>query len=182
MINKSKYKYKNLINFQGLAQNNQKLLDLKKLYLIRNNKTEIKITYNYNDKLLKIETRIGNKRFEDNSSIYLKLKKKKWQRLLYNVLNKFQYYYISNYKGYFENMYNKIYDQNLYNIPKYSNFFTKRFKENLITNKQLKIFYGYLKNKYFLNLVKKLDTKQIVFLNHLESRLDVILVKSNFTK
>ena len=78
-------------------------------------------------------------------------------------------------------MYNKIYDQNLYNIPKYSNFFTKRFKENLITNKQLKIFYGYLKNKYFLNLVKKLDTKQIVFLNHLESRLDVILVKSNFT-
>ena len=82
MINKSKYKYKNLINFQGLAQNNQKLLDLKKLYLIRNNKTEIKITYNYNDKLLKIETRIGNKRFEDNSSIYLKLKKKKMAKVI----------------------------------------------------------------------------------------------------
>jgi len=117
-----------------------------------------------------------------NRQKLLKFKKKKWKNLLFK-LNR-------NSKSQKRNCYYKFYDQNSYTISKFNNFFSRNYKQEIITKKSFNLFYGYLKEKYLKKLVNKsvknshqiknkINTK-VFFSNFLEKRLDVILVRSNF--
>ena len=54
MTSKTHYKYKKLLNFEDLAKNNQKIVNLKALSLIRFNKQKIQIKYIPNENVLKV--------------------------------------------------------------------------------------------------------------------------------
>lgn len=89
------------------------------------------------------------------------------------------------------NCYYKFYDQNIYYTPKFNNFFSKNYKQNLLTKKGFNLFYGSLREKYLKSIVsrsflKSNQTKnrinsKLFFKEFLESRLDVILYRSHFT-
>jgi len=117
-----------------------------------------------------------------NRQKLLKFKKKKWKNLLFK-LNR-------NSKIRKRNCYYKFYDQNSYTIPKYNNFFSKNYKQDVLSKKSFNLFYGGLCQNYLKSLVKKsvkksnqiknkINTKKF-FSGFLEKRLDVILVRSNF--
>lgn len=89
------------------------------------------------------------------------------------------------------NCYYKFYDQNIYYTPKFNNFFSKNYKQNLLTKRGFNLFYGSLREKYLKSIVsrsflKSNQTKnrinsKLFFKEFLESRLDVILHRSHFT-
>ena len=89
-----------------------------------------------------------------------------------------------------KNCFYKFFDQNLYQTPKFANFYSKSFKQTLEINKSFKLFYGKLNKSYLKTLSKrsKVLSNQCnnkisspVFFNHkLESRLDVSLLRSHF--
>ena len=167
MTNKTSYKYKKLLNFEDLAKNNQKIVKLKNLSLARFNNQRIKIRYVPNENILKV---IINNTQDDKT--YYNFKKKKWQKLIFYVLK----------QNRFDNQYYKLFDQNIYNTPTYCDNFTNNFKKNLKIRKQFKTFYGYLKNGCYFKIIKQKNQKGTLnMLNLLERRLDVILVRSNFT-
>ena len=72
---------------------------------------------------------------------------------------------------------------------KFKNFFNKKFKYNLHNKQRISFFYGNMK-KYHLKKFVKLAVKKskiskkraaILFIQHLETRLDVILYKTHFS-
>ena len=127
-----------------------------------------KISIKYAPSENKLKVTVNSK----DTTSYFNFKKTKWQKLIFYLLL----------QNRFDNKYYKLFDQNLYNVPLYTNNFSSAFKEYLLIKKQFKVFYGFLKNKNFLKIVKKSQQKGgMNLLNYLESRLDVILVRSNFT-
>lgn len=117
-----------------------------------------------------------------NRTKLLGFKKRKWQVLLGQLLK------ISKLRK--NNSYYTFFDQNIYIISKYSNFFSKNYKQNLLTKKCFNLFYGslskdYLKKKvvHSENASDKVHNKinsQLFFRELLEKRLDIILVRSQF--
>jgi len=117
-----------------------------------------------------------------NRQKLFKFKKKKWQNLLFR-LNRTS-------KIRKKNCYYKFYDQNSYNISKYNNFFSKNYKQDVLTRKRFNLFYSDLGEKYLKSCSQKSRTRsnQIknkinskhYFYNFLEKRLDVILLRSHF--
>ena len=116
-----------------------------------------------------------------NQKKVLRFKKQKWKNLLF-FLNKLS-------KNKKRNCYYKFYDQNSYKTLKYRNYFSKSYKESMITKQIFNLFYGSL-NKKYLKLITKKSIKisnqlknkvnfKVFFLNLIEKRLDVILLRSN---
>jgi len=165
MTSKTHYKYKKLLNFEDLAKNSQKIVNLKALSLTRFNKKKIQIKYTPNENFLKV---IVN---SNDTKTYYNFKKKKWQRLIFYILK----------QNRFDNQYYKLFDQNIYNTTTYSDNFSNNYRKNLKIRRQFKIFYGYLKNNHYFKIIKRKNQKGAFnMLNYLEKRIDVILVRSNF--
>ena len=86
------------------------------------------------------------------------------------------------------NCYYKFYDQRPYNVPRFMNRFTNKFRQDLRIKKRFKFFYGYLGESSLLTLVNKsiLKSKQDkislnnAFISTLENKLDTVLVRSRF--
>lgn len=103
--------------------------------------------------------------------------KKKWTSLI-NFLNKQSNRKKKNFR---------IYDLNSYHVKKYGNILKKRFLLYILNKQSFSLFYGFLKNSYLKSLTKlsqKKKNKQANFrfvLNILESRLDSVLYRSQFT-
>merc|ERR1712127_882879 len=78
----------------------------------------------------------------------------------------------------------KFYDSNSYSVSKFTNRFSNNYKQ------KLKTLYGGLLNKFLKksvrsslsgsSLTKLRVSKKIIFLNSLEKRLDVVLVRTHF--
>ena len=125
---------------------------------------------------------VSLKKNVQNKSKLLKFKKRKWQFLISQIQRTS--------KSRKRNCYYKFYDQTVYQIPKYSNFFTKSFKQNLITKKSFSLFYGNVSKALLKKNVSKaamqsnriqnkINTKSF-FEELFERRLDVTLVRSHF--
>lgn len=109
-----------------------------------------------------------------NTDKILKFKRKKWQKFQYSLrkLKK-----------------KKFYDPIIYSLFNFKNFFNKKFKYNLHNKQRISLFYGKIKKTYFKKLVKsavkesKNSKKKatILFIQHLEARLDVTLYKTHFS-
>ena len=111
-----------------------------------------------------------------------KFKKKKWKNLLFKLSK------TSKFKK--RNCYYKFYDQNSYSISKYNNFFLNNYKQKILTKRTFNLFYSNLDKKYLKKLLNnstkksnqvknKINLKKF-FLSFLETRLDVILLRSHF--
>ncbi len=113
---------------------------------------------------------------------FFKFKKVKWKNILFKLKLK------SRFKK--RNCYYNFYDQNSYCVSKFSNYFSKNYKQNLMKKRGFFLFYGSLGKTYLKNVVRKsvkksnsLSTKinsKIFFSTFLGRRLDVVLLKSNF--
>ena len=124
---------------------------------------------------------INLKKNIQNRQKLLKFRKRKWNNILFTLNRQ------SKIKKY--NCYYKFYNQSSYNVSRFNRFFSKNFKQNLITKKSFNLSYGYLGEKYLKMLAFKSSSKsnQIsnkinlknFFSSYLEKRLDVILVRSN---
>ena len=117
-----------------------------------------------------------------NRQKLFKFKKNKWKNLLFRLsLN-------SKFKK--RNCYYKFYDQNSYVVLKFSNYFSRKYSENILDKRGFKLYYGGLSKKYLKNVVAKSVKKSnnlnnsiksnLFFGSFIEQRLDIILVKSNF--
>ena len=90
----------------------------------------------------------------------------------------------------FRNCYYKFYDNYLYNIPNFSNKFSNNYKRNMKNKLLFRLQYGYLSYKYVKKLINLSYLKsysigmginaKYFFLEFLERRLDIILVRTNF--
>jgi small subunit ribosomal protein S4 len=118
-----------------------------------------------------------------NRSKILKFKKRKWQFLISQIKR------LSKTRK--NNCYYKFYDQSVYKIVRYNNFFTKNYKQNLMVRKSFNLFYGNLSKKLLKKCVSeavshsnqvqnKVNSKKF-FSELFEKRLDVILMRSHFT-
>lgn len=117
-----------------------------------------------------------------NRKKVLKFKKQKWKNLLFSLKR------LSKNKK--RNCYYKFYDQNSYKTVKYQNYFSRNYKNSIIIKKIFNLFYGTLNKNYLKTCVKQsrkssnqLQNKinfKLFFLNLIERRLDVILLRSNF--
>ena len=117
-----------------------------------------------------------------NKTKLFNFKKQKWKNILF-YLKKLS-------KNRKRNCYYKFYDQNVYKIVRYQNYFSKNYKQSVITKKKFNLFYSFLSKNYLKfcvqnsnklsnQLQNKINSK-ILFLNFIEKRLDVILFRSNF--
>jgi ribosomal protein S4 len=79
-----------------------------------------------------------------------------------------------------------FFDQKTYSVNKFTTFFSKRYKQTIENNKSFKLFYGNFTKKYLKHAVKKTKpvsnqiNRKIYFTEFLESRIDVILLRSHF--
>jgi len=118
-----------------------------------------------------------------NRAKVLKFKKRKWQFLLSRLTK------VSKIRK--TNCYYKFYDQSVYQIPRYNNFFSKNYKQNLIVKKSFNLFYGSLSRNVLKrnvrtalvksNRVQNRINSKLFFKELFERRLDVILTRSHFT-
>lgn len=116
-----------------------------------------------------------------NRQKLLRFEKKKWKNLLFSLKK------LSKNKK--RNCYYKFYDQNSYKTVRYRNYFSRSYKQSIVTKKIFNLFYGSLNKNYLKSLVKKslklsnqLQNKvnfKVFFLNLIEKRLDIILLRSN---
>ena len=117
-----------------------------------------------------------------NRQKLLKFKKNKWKNLLFKINLS------SKYKK--RNCYYKFYDQNSYSVSKFSDYFSRKYSQNIINKRSFQLFYGGLCKRYLKNIVNRSIKKSnnlnnsiktnIFFESFIERRLDVILLKSNF--
>lgn len=117
-----------------------------------------------------------------NKQKIFKFKRKKWNSLLFQ-LNRTT-------KTRKRNCYYKFLDQNLYNIPRFNNFFSKNHKQKVLSRKRFNLFYGSLGNRYLKKIVlnSNKNSNQIknkinlnnYAISNLENRLDMVLVRSHF--
>jgi len=83
---------------------------------------------------------------------------------------------------------NKLYDQTKLLLPVYSSFFKQKFRYNLYLKKKISLFYGGLLKKSFKKIIISANSNskkskgnkppQILLLQQLEGRLDVIIQRS----
>ena len=130
-----------------------------------------------------------------NRQKLLKFKMQKWQPILKQIKWDTKRAKMVRYSARPQNLvyysHYKFFNQNMYHVPKYRNFFLKGFKQALLTKKSFKLFYGRLGEKYIKrivkearaasNLLKNKINSRLLFLTLLESRLDVVLLRSHFT-
>lgn len=119
---------------------------------------------------------------QNNQKIF-RFKKLKWKNLLFKLKLK------SKYKK--RNCYYRFYNQNFYHVSKFSNYFSRNNKLNMLNKKGFHISQGFLGDRYLKNQLKKSIKKsnslnnsinlKMFFNSFLERRLDSILVKSRFT-
>lgn len=117
-----------------------------------------------------------------NRKKLIRFKKQKWKNVLFSLKK------IS--KNQKRNCYYKFYDQNLYKTVRYQNYFSKRYKQSIVTKKIFNLFYGTLNKNYLKNVLKKSKTLsnqlqnkinfKLIFLDLIETRLDIVLLRSNF--
>jgi len=116
-----------------------------------------------------------------NKQKIFSLRKKKWKRYV-NYIQR-----LNEKKK--KNCYYKFYDQRSYNISRFLNRFDNSFKHNLLLKRRFKLLYGKLGVSYVKKLIKKSFLKsksgfEVSQRNHfmcsLESRVDIILLKSYF--
>ena len=123
-----------------------------------------------------------NKNIQNRIKIQ-KFKKLKWSKFLENSrkiskINKHNCYY-------------KFFDQDSFFVPKFTVYFNKKFKNNLINKQRLNLYYGKIpKNnmkRYVKSSTKNFNLSSVILnnkkflLNNLEMRLDTLLFRSNFT-
>jgi len=109
-----------------------------------------------------------------NRSKLLKFKKKKWQR--------FQRF-ISRAKK------KSFYNPTTYFLSNFQNFFSRKFKYNLLNKQRLSFYYGKLRKSYLKKLVKSTLSEfknensraTILFIKKLKTRLDVALYRTYFS-
>ena len=117
-----------------------------------------------------------------NKKKVFKFKRKKWSNLIFHLSKES--------KTRKRNCYYQFLDQNSYNISKFNNYFSKRYKQTVLSKKRFNLFYGSLLKKYIKRVVlnSKKKSNQIqnkincnrYFQDNIEKRLDVILLKSHF--
>ena len=117
-----------------------------------------------------------------NKQKLFKFKKLKWKRLLFKLKQR------SKYKK--RNSYYKFYDPNCYYVSKFSNYFSRNYKSNVINKKSFNLYYGGLNKKYLKCCLKKSIHKsnkinnsinlKNFFNSYMELRLDTVLFRSNF--
>lgn len=113
-----------------------------------------------------------------NRKKLFRFKKQKWERLIYNYNKKLKWY-----KKY------KPKDLSQHVVSRYPNrnfSYKKRYKNTLLETKRVQVFYGDLSKSSLKKLTKislKTQSKLInsVFLQFLESRLDIILYRAKFS-
>ena len=130
-----------------------------------------------------------------NRQKILKFKKKKWERFQFRQLKisktrKIKGWTLKSRRWKKYNSYYKFYNQVSYTMPKFKFFFKKTFKQNLMKKKIFKLFFGYLKQKYIKritnrsylksNKVNNAYNSRLFFIKYLESRLDVVMLRSCF--
>ena len=111
----------------------------------------------------------------------LTFKKKKWQRLKTKLLR------LSIIKK--KNCYYKFYDQQSYLVNRFSNRFSKKFKQIIINKRIFKNLFGIIKRKKLNNVLKnsklKANYKSLslkrVFLDNFERKINTILIRSYFS-
>jgi len=109
-----------------------------------------------------------------NRNKLLNLKKKKWQSLQ-GWLFKFKK--------------KKFYDPVSYLLFNFKDFFSRKFKNNLLNKQRLSLFYGKLRKSYLKKIVKSTlnefkDLKKhptILFIQKIETRLDTALYRAHFS-
>ena len=107
-----------------------------------------------------------------NKSKLLNFKSKKWRTIVLKNKTIFR----NNYKI-------KTIDQLNYFIPKFTDFFSNKFKSNLHSKQKITYLYGYLTKNYLKSLVSKAVEKEnssYYLLKSLEMRLDSVLYRSHF--
>ena len=125
---------------------------------------------------------VNSKVIIPNKQKILSLKKKKWER----YVTYFSRFSVNRKR----NCYYKFYDQRSHNISRFVNRFVNKFKSDLSVKRRFKLLYGNLRSRYVKLLSeqavlkskhdsKKRNTKHY-FICLLESRLDIILLKSYF--
>jgi len=115
-----------------------------------------------------------------NQEKVLKFKKEKWKKFIFYLKQKEKKY----------NLFYKIFDQDIYLVSKYTSLFKRKFKQSLQNKKKLSLLYRGLTEKvlkrYIKYSVKKASSVNNNFTVHsylievLESRLDVIILRSHF--
>jgi len=136
----------------------------------------------YRNKILYKSFIVTKKNIQNRKKLNLfKLRKKKWKPLI-SYLIRLKYRRKKNFP---------IYDINRYFLPKMFNSFKQKFKYNHHIKKKIKLFYGGLRTEFIKNQVKKVVKRKVklikfclnfnsFFLNLMESKLDIVLYRSNF--
>jgi ribosomal protein S4 len=81
---------------------------------------------------------------------------------------------------------NTFFDQKIYSVNKFTTYFSKQYKQTVENNRSFKLFYGNFTKKYLKHVVKKTKPVsnqinwKILFAEFLESRIDVVLLRSHF--
>tara|TARA_B100000780_G_scaffold275196_1_gene241411 strand:+ start:2484 stop:3215 length:732 start_codon:yes stop_codon:yes gene_type:complete len=117
-----------------------------------------------------------------NKRKILRFNKQKWEK------QKTQFLRLSTTKK--RNCYYKFYDQRAHNVPRFMNRFGNRYTQVLRSKRRLKLFYGNLSKNYVASAMRKSILRQNAYRNRpdikyfllgrLESRLDVLLLRSCF--
>ena len=115
-----------------------------------------------------------------NHNKILKFKKEKWQTFLFHLTQRETK----------PNLFYKVFDQEVYLVSKFTSLFRRRFKQNLQNKRALSLIYSGLTEK---SLKRKIGDamKKVLFYNNnrtvvtyliesLESRLDIIILRSHF--
>lgn len=111
-----------------------------------------------------------------NKQKVFSLKKQKWKRYV-NYISRFN-------EQKKKNCYYKFYDNRSYTISRFLNRFDNSFKSNILLKRRFKLLYGKLDTNYIKNNIKyssvKLRSQKNNFINLLESRIDIVLLRSYF--
>ena len=107
----------------------------------------------------------------------IKFKKKKWQKYKSQLSR-------LNIKS-TRNCYYQFHDHYSFYIPRFSNKFFNNYKQKIKNNRSFHLQYGFLARNYIKTLVKSIFLKKklnprFIFIGILESRLDVMLLRTNF--
>ena len=115
-----------------------------------------------------------------NRDKILKFKKLKWKTFLFHLNQRYKK----------TNLFYRIFDQDAYFIPRFTSLFKRKFKQNLQNKKKFSLYYGGLSNKIIkkymegsmrkVSKVTNLHTVSSYLIESLESRLDVIILRTHF--
>lgn len=117
-----------------------------------------------------------------NKQKILQFKRPKWDR------QKSQFLRLNTNRK--RNCYYKFYDQRSHNVPRFMNRFANKYKQNLRSKRRFQLFYGYLSKSYIRSVLSRCILEQNIdknksdlkyfLIEKLESRLDIVLVRSYF--